>query len=194
MSNPDKYQNKYRIKSARKEGYNYGQNGRYFVTIVTKDRKNHFGEIQNNVMQYSEIGQFALKCWNEIPNHFPFVTLDEFVLMTNHVHGIIEIDKPPVATPISTVATQDLASLHKIASLQTNDYKNKFGPQSKNLASIIRGFKIGITKFARQNTKIHTVWQPRYHDRIIRNQQEYIRIKKYIINNPLNWNKDKNNL
>lgn len=96
----------------------------------------------------SEIGQMAEKYWIEIPNHFPFVKLDAFVVMPNHIHGIIIIDKPESPTIVETqnpVETQDLASLLRIPSP-----KNTFGPQSKNLPSIIRGYKIGVTKNAKR--------------------------------------------
>ena len=129
-----------------------------------------FGNIINDEMQLSTLGHAAKKCWLEIPAHFPFVRLNEYVIMPNHAHGIIEI-----------VQTQDFAS-----------HVNKFGPQSKNLASIIRGFKIGVTKFA----NIHNIsftWHPGYHDHIVRNDNDLNRIQEYIQNNPLRWDIDKEN-
>jgi len=125
----------------------------------------------------------ANKYWSEIPVHFPFVQLDEFVIMPNHVHGIIIINKP--------VETQNLASLQiqNFASLQSQS-KNKFGSQSKNLASIIRGFKIGVTKNARK-IQADFAWQSRFHDHIIRNEDSFNRIQQYILTNPQNWTNDK---
>ena len=128
-------------------------------------------------MTPSPLGQSALDCWNEIPAHFPFVELGEFVVMPNHVHGIVVINKP--------VETQYFASLQ-------NGPKNRFGPQSQNLASIVRGYKIGVTKFARQNG-IPFVWQARYHDHVIRNASEYERISQYILDNPQKWEEDEYN-
>lgn len=109
----------------------------------------------------------------EIIEHYPFVELGNFVVMPNHVHGIIIINKPFDVN----INTQHIV-------------QNSFGPQSKNLASIVRGFKIGVVKNARP---IHSdfAWQPRFHDHIIRNNISFNRIQKYIINNPSNWNKDK---
>ena len=160
----EKFQNKYRIKSTRLQNWDYGSNAVYFVTICSQDREHYFGEITNGIMQLSEIGYLANKYWSEIPEHFPFVELDEFVIMPNHVHGIIVINKP--------VETQNFASLH-------SQPQNRFGPQSKNLASIIRGFKIGVTKNAR---KIHAdfAWQSRFHDHIIRNDESSHKIRNYI--------------
>ena len=89
----EKFQNKYRIKTTRLQNWDYGSNAAYFVTICTQNREYYFGEIINGVMQLSEIGLLANKYWLEIPEHFPFVELDEFVVMPNHVHGIIIINK-----------------------------------------------------------------------------------------------------
>ena len=90
---PDKFQNKYRISSARLQHWDYGSDALYFVTICTQNREHYFGEIADGKMQLSETGKMANRFWFEIPNHFPFVQLGEFVVMPNHVHGIIIIDK-----------------------------------------------------------------------------------------------------
>ena len=95
----EKFQNKYRIKSTRLQDWDYGSNAAYFVTICTQNREHYFGEITNGIMQLSEIGYMANKYWSEIPKHFPFVELDEFVIMPNHVHGIIVINKPDDGKP-----------------------------------------------------------------------------------------------
>ncbi len=195
----DRFQNKYRIASARLQHWDYGCNAAYFVTICTQNREYYLGDVINGEMQLSEIGKIAQKCWTEIPQHFPFVELGAFVVMPNHVHGIIIINKNDDGRDDGNnqnngngenVETQNFASLPPTPPSQS---KNKFGPQSKNLASIIRGFKIGVTKNAR---KIHVdfAWQSRFHDHIIRNEQSFYNISKYIINNPLKWDDDKFNL
>lgn len=169
----DRFKNKYRVSSARLPGWDYGSNGLYYVTICTKDRLHYFGEIvetqdvetQNLAsLRATQIGKVAHDNWLDIPNHFPFVELDEFVVMPNHVHGILFIDKPD----------------------KTSWEINKFGAQSRNLASIIRGYKASVKKYSTLND-IEFYWQPRYHDRVIRNQKEYLNIKGYIINNPAQW-------
>ena len=201
---PDKYQNKYRIPSARLQGYDYGQNGAYFITICTKNRMHYFGEIitssdgietqniasgsetQNiapgsetqNIasLQMTPIGIIANEYWSKIPEHFPFVKLDEFVVMPNHVHGILVISK----------------ETHNNASLQRTGYVNKFGPQSGNISSVIRGYKSAVKSFATKNN-IAFAWQPRFYDRIIRDEDEMNRIRKYIVENPDHWFRDINN-
>lgn len=172
-----KYKDK---KQYRYKGYDYAQDGFYFVTICVKNREMFLGGAINGKIKLSEIGLAADKFWREIPNHFLFVKLDEYVVMPNHVHGIIIIENNT-----QNVGTQNFAFLP--------EYQNKFGPQSKNLSSIIRGFKIGVTKYA-NNNNLEFAWQSRFHDRIIRNENELNCIRQYIINNPLKWELDRNNL
>ena len=90
----DKFRNKYRIPSARAPFWDYGWNAAYFVTICTHNRKHYFGKVVDGEMVWSEIGKIAQRCWLEITEHFPFVKLDAHMVMPNHVHGIIIIDKP----------------------------------------------------------------------------------------------------
>ena len=181
---PEKFQNKYRIPSARAAWWDYGSNAPYFITICTNNRIHYFGKVVDGEMQLSAIGQFVQQCWDEIPLHFPFVILDEFVVMPNHIHGIIFINKSDIDMHCP-VQTQNFASL-----AYDDKPKNQFGPQSKNLASIIRGFKIGVTKSARL-TNSDFAWQSRYHDHIIRDQKAHDNIANYIRNNPSNWEKNK---
>lgn len=183
----DKYKGKYRIPSARWAVWDYGRNAAYFITICTANRAHDFGAIAVGRMSLSPLGNAAAECWNEIPVHFPFVVLGEFVVMPNHVHGIVVIDKPDTAAGGGLgVETQNLASLQPSPS----GPQNRFGPQSQNLASIVRGYKIGVTKFARHNS-IPFSWQPLYHDHVIRNQDEYSRICNYIHENPQRWVDDR---
>ena len=88
-----KYRNKYRVESARLKNWDYAWNAPYFVTICTKNRECHFGEIIKGKMNLSEIGMIVDKYWKMIPEHFSFVMLDEYVIMPNHMHGIIIINK-----------------------------------------------------------------------------------------------------
>ena len=117
----EKFKNTYRIPSARLHSWDYGSNAAYFVTICTAGRAHYFGKIEQAQMQLSEMGKMAHQCWLAIPEHFPFVKLDTHIIMPNHVHGIIIIDKPgdghgnlPIRAdmPIrGDVETQYLASL-----------------------------------------------------------------------------------
>ncbi len=165
------FSNKYRIESARLPMWDYGSNSHYFVTICIRNRKHHFGRIVDGEMCLSALGEVAAACWQEIPIHFPFVKLEEYVVMPNHVHGIIIIDKLPLD-----------AGAHENAPLQEaiTITPNKFGPQSLNLGSIVRGFKIGVTKYGK-TCNADFKWQPRFHEHIIRNEEEHLKIRNYII-------------
>ena len=89
----EKFKNKYRIPSARLQNWDYGSPGLYFITICTKNRECYFGEIKNGEMILNETGKIADQCWAEIPAHFKLVELGEFVIMPNHLHGIIIINE-----------------------------------------------------------------------------------------------------
>lgn len=186
---------RFKDKSHRLQSWDYGGNGKYFVTIDTYNKIHYFGEISGGKIQYSQIGQNAKKCWREIPVHFPFVQLDEWEVMPNHVHGIIIIDKsdenisplpPDHDLKNEHAGTQNFASLP--SDFQTNYPKNRFGPQSGNLASVIRGFKTGVTKFATMN-HIEFKWQSRFYDKIIWNPEQLWMYRIYIQNNIRNWGK-----
>ncbi len=147
---------------------------------------------QSSITRHTSVLGFSVKITEQycqgIPNHFPFVKLNAFVIMPNHLHGIIVIYKNDDGNT-NNVETQDFASL------QQNHHSgnpNKFGPQSKNLASIIRGFKIGVIKCATMDGT-YFEWQSRYYDRIIRDERELWNVRKCIQNNPLQWDSDDEN-
>ncbi len=183
MTEEKSFKGKYRIKSSRLEGWDYSLNGAYYITICTKNKEYFFGEIKNEKIVLSEIGRMAEKYWKGIPEHFPFVKLDEFVVMPNNIHGILFIENENNMHVY--VETQDFESLQ-----QTKHYKNKFGTQSKNVSSVVRGFKIGVKTYATMNN-IHFTWQSRFYDHIIRNENELNKIREYIIGNPKKWILDK---
>ena len=148
-------------------------------------------------MKLSEIGKIAHHYWNEIPNHFPFVELGEFVVMPNHVHGIIIIDKPNGdngnAAGNATVETPKLGVSTNMGAAETNHPGQTDAASQKwysgTLGVIINQYKRTCTINAR---KIHSdfAWQSRFHDHIIRNNDSFQKISNYILNNPLNWAED----
>ncbi len=175
-------------RSIRLQGYDYSQSGAYFITICTQNRASLFGHVVDGKMILNDAGMATQQCWLEIPKHFPNTILDEFVIMPNHVHGIIVITdiNPP------NVGVQNFEPLQiespRIEPKQ--NYYQKIIPGS--IGSIIRGFKIGVTKWFRQNTDVYHVWQRNYYEHIVRNQMELKRIREYIVNNPVNWQNDEN--
>ena len=174
-----KYQNKYRIASARLPNWDYGWNAAYFVTICTKERICYFGDVLDGVMQLSEIGKMADQYWLEIPDRFLYAKLGPHVVMPNHVHGIVIIDKPDGI---------DFESNTEIKGGGITGNKNPM--LHDNLSRIIRWYKGRVTYEARR-IPADFAWQSRFHDHIIRNDQSFHNISKYIVNNPLKWWEDK---
>jgi REP element-mobilizing transposase RayT len=171
--------------TARMQGFDYAQPGIYFITVCTKDRVPWFGRVVGNEMQKSGIGELAEAAWLSIPRHYPDVRVDEFCTMPDHVHGILEIMAPGTAhVGHVDVGTQNFSSLRRWARYETTG--NRFGPQIRNLASIVRGFKVGVTKGARSIDSAFA-WQPRFWDRVVRDEGERGRIREYIRANPRRW-------
>jgi len=188
----EKYLGKYRNESIRPKGWNYASPASYFVTICSKNRAHYFGSIENGKQQLSEIGEIAKFEWINSPviRSDMNLNMDEFVIMPNHIHGIITIGFNQYNSLVD-YHRDGRISMHRYPTITTakKDYKNEYGPQSKNLASIIRGFKSAVTIQARKiNSEFK--WQSKFHDVIIRDEESYKRIKYYIKNNPKNWKVD----
>ncbi len=124
-------------------------------------------------MQLNDLGNYVKQCWENIPMFFPQVRIDEFVIMPNHLHGIIEIIeqvKGKCNLPLQSRAAQK--------------------GTSQTIGSIVRGFKAGVTSWARKNSEIFDVWQRNYYEHIIRDEKSYLQIYEYIQNNPILWEQD----
>jgi REP element-mobilizing transposase RayT len=174
----EKFNHKYRIPSARLQTWDYGSNASYFITICTKDRVHFFGEILFNTFTPTAIGNIAAQHWLEIPQNFPYMELGAFIVMPNHIHGILIIRK-------------------------TNNIPNEAPPNPQNggitsdnnpmlndtIGRIIRWYK-GRCTFEMRKLHADFAWQPRFYDHIIRDEVAFERIQNYIINNPSSWWKD----
>ena len=161
---------KYNRKSIRLDKYDYSENGYYFVTICTQNRWNIFGEIKNKKMISNDIGKMVFKIWNEIPNNYFGIEIDEFILMPDHLHGILVINKNLRMDDLSNGRTQGSAP---------------------TLGIIIKKFKTLTTKIFIDNIKQNNwprfdkrLWQRNYYERIIRDEREYFIKKQYIKSNP----------
>ena len=183
---PELFQNKYRISSSRLGTWDYASEGMYFVTICTAYRVCYFGDIGHP----TEIGKIAETEWIKTLELRPDMNIEmgEFVVMPNHFHGIIIIGANEYNGDIAGGNGRD--AMHRVSTCDTFADGNKFGPQSKNLASILRGYKSAVTTHARKND-IPFGWQSRFHDHVIRSEDECNRISNYIVNNPTNCSKDK---
>lgn len=196
----DKFKNKYRIPSARLQNWDYGANGAYFITICTQNRAHFFGEIVEtpihgvSTMQLNELGQLAEKFWLEIPNHFPFIELGNFVVMPNHTHGILIIDHGNVETRLIASLPPQTEIPPQTPLPQTEINGGFAGDKNPmlhdNISRIIRWYK-GRCAFEMRKIHADFGWQSRFHDHIIRDAQSFENIQNYIANNPLNWGKDK---
>ena len=182
----NKFRGKYRIESTRLKNWDYSSEGAYFVTLCTQNREYFFGDIVDGTMNYSRTGEMVAKEWENTKNIRSNVELDKWIVMPNHIHGIVVIKN-------SNAKTRHVET-HCNASLRRKSSSNQFGPQSHNLASIIRGFKGASTKQIHVEGFMTFAWQPRFYDHIIRDENDLNRIREYIINNPIKWNSDRNNL
>jgi putative transposase len=173
----EKFQNKYRIPSARMQNWDYGQNAAYFVTICTQNRECFFGDIIHGEMQVSEFGSMANQYWLEIPGRFPFIQLDKFVIMPNHVHGIIVIDKPNDDDNDGDDGRDFRDVINRVS---TGGFAGNKNPMlNNNLSRVIRWYK-GRVSFETQEIHPGFDWQSRFHDHIIRNDKSYQQISEYI--------------
>ncbi len=191
-----RYSGRYRIKTSRLQGWNYGWNGKYSVTLTLKDRRYHsFGRIKDGKMILSPIGKMAHQYWEDIPKHFPNTYLDEFVIMPDHVHGIIIINRPK-GTAEYLISKRSKAIHHKLSEqkwvpdLRLILHMSRISPHAGSLSAIVRSYKSAVSKDARAFDP-NFQWQPRFYDRIIRDPHELIRWRIYIRNNPKNWGKKK---
>jgi len=164
-------------RSIRLKGYDYSQPGLYFVTICTQNREHLFGEIADGEMVLNEFGKIARNEWMKTAEIRDNVELLEYVIMPNHIHGIILLndmdDRRGTARRAPTM---------------------QFGkPIPRSLPTIIRSFKSAVTKKINilRNMPGVPVWQRNYYEHIIRNEKSYYQIAEYIRNNPLKWQDDR---
>lgn len=173
----EKFRNKYRVASARAQWWDYGWNGAYFITICTQEREHYFGKIADAQMIPSESGRIAETIWNEIPKQFKYAELGDFVVMPNHIHGILILNKTGTASETNPNHTGGVTG-------------EKNPMLHENVSRIVRWYK-GRCTFEIRKINAGFGWQSRFHDHIIRNDAEYQRISDYIINNPSKWGDDK---
>ena len=213
----EKFRNKYRIPSNRLRGWDYASSGHYYITIVTAGRNRLFGEIKNGEMILNDLGQIV---YDEFFKSFELreeLFLGEFVLMPDHLHAIVILDKSKCTDDVmetcGRVETRGRVETHGRASLQSQQQYQRqsqnqqppttpqFQRQPKSISSFVAGFKSSTIKriddwidsnnlpMAKFN-KNNPLWQSNYHDHIIRNETEYRHISDYIVCNPIDWKED----
>lgn len=158
-------------KRLRLKGYDCSRPGYYLITICTKKRINYFGEITEESIVLNVLGRRAEMHWREIPDHFPEIELDEYVIMPDHIHGLLRI--------VSTISKIPRA-------------KTPFnGSKSTGISSAIKGFKYAVTRYCRNLGYQDFAWQSSFYDSIIKNELDLPRIRNYIRNNPRNGSRQR---
>src|ERR1700757_2119468 len=159
-------------KLNRLKNYDYSRSGYYFVTLCTKNRIEHFGKIENSKMILNQYGETAERYWKEIPNHYKNVEIDEFVIMPNHIHGIIIIND----------------KFYDTVGIEQCSVPTK-------LSKIVKSFKNVVTRIICDQFQDYGFqWQRSFYDHIVRDEISLNKIREYIINNPLKWDLDKDNI
>ena len=162
--------------SIRYQGYDYRQDGAYFVTICTRDRGCVLGDVVEGQVQLSEIGEIAESAWHGLGRHLHDVVLDAFVVMPNHVHGVLWLR-------------------HAEPDVDGHGIRRRL-----SLADVVRSYKSLTTRaYWRANPvedseRSSQLWQRNYYERIVRNERELGVIREYIALNPGRWSEDRENL
>ena len=191
----DKFLNKYRIPTARLQNWDYGWNGYYFITVCTAIRDYYFGDIVNGKMESSKIGKIAYRFLLEIPQRYSYSKLDVFVIVPNHIHAIIIIDKNENECDRLDVmdcidAINRVSTKHKQFPPKHGGITGNANPMlHNNISRIINWFKGRVT-FESHKIDKNFAWQSRFYDHIIRSENSHKALQNYIVNNPNNWKND----
>ncbi len=179
------FKNRYRIESICLQGWDYSSPGYYFITICTRNREHLFGTIKKGKMDLSTMGKIAHRYWMEIPNHFSYIRLDQFVVMPDHVHGILS-----VASPSSSVETLQCNVSTEEEGEGDKAFYSRISPKPGTISAVIRSYKSICTKMIHKEFDSSLeVWQTRFYDRIIRDEDHLNNVRQYIFDNPGKWGK-----
>jgi putative transposase len=165
-------------KIARFKEFDYSAPAWYYITICACDKKRIFGNVTNENMILNKTGLIAKECWNNIPKHFSFTELDEYVIMPNHIHGILIIN------------CEDIVC-HGTNNKPPTIHRNFSQPVPKSLSTVIGSFKAATTRAVHNliDNKV-TIWQSRFYEHILRSEKDLFNTRQYILNNPLKWQLD----
>ena len=171
-------------RSIRMKHYDYSQSGFYLVTICVEKRQCVFGEICEDTMHINAVGQIAQSMWESLPQRFSTVRLDSFVIMPNHVHGIIELREAEIPPDVASTIS------HAPARFQAHMGDEAIKKANPSLGQIVRTFKGAATYEIRRADRPGFAWQGGYHESVLRNEKALEYAQRYIMNNPLTWLKD----
>lgn len=185
-------------RSIRLKDYDYSQAGAYFVTICTQNRECLFGEIINGEMVLNEYGKIVYNEWIKLPGCNPYIELDVFQIMPNHIHGIISVGATLAVALNKSIVQNNNSGVNNSGT----DYARAGASPAPTIKTITVGNIVGSYKssvangclkiFKSKNEYMGKLWQRNYYEHIIRNETETNKIREYIINNPLNWETDEN--
>jgi putative transposase len=178
-------------RSIRLRNYDYSQAGAYFVTICTQNKDCLFGNISDGEMKLSEMGIIAAQCWDWLSGQYEYVDLDAYIVMPNHMHGILVINN-------SRGGSRTAHDNNDACEGDTVDSEggSRTAPtiKRKSVGRLVGAFKTVSSKNINQirNSRGIPVWQRNYHEHVIRNENELNNIRQYIVNNPFKWEEDEN--
>lgn len=188
---------KHHRRPIRLKEYDYSQPGAYFVTICAWDRKCFFGDVINGEMELNRYGRIIEGEWLQTGNVRSNVEIDQYVVMPNHIHGILIINENNNHPATHNANTDENGVNEQNDATHQNRATHRVAPTlgSNSLEAIMGQFKSAVTKQINRlrNTPGHPVWQRNYYEHVIRNERGLNAIREYIINNPLQWDQDENN-
>ncbi|MXY43808.1 MAG: transposase [Dehalococcoidia bacterium] len=168
----------------RLKAYDYSKAGAYFVTVVAQDRLCLFGDVIEDEMHVNRAGAMVSEVWRQLPSRFPTIELDAFVVMPNHVHGIVVLNLPVGVPLVGTLGDEDRATTRVAPTL--GDVVGAY--KSITTVRYTRGVKVGLW-----NAYQGRLWQRNYYEHVIRNESELNRAREYIVGNPALWVRDREN-
>ena len=174
-------------KLNRLNGFDYSRDALYFITSCVQDKACVFGEVRNEEMRLNEFGCIAEQQWHRMAEQYPYVVLHAFVVMPNHVHGIIEIDRELVGIG------RDLSARRlndKAGTINTVIASSRPAQKIKSLSQLVGAYKSATSKLIRTAGLTDFAWQRSFHDHIIRSDKAYTKIRDYILSNPEKWLQD----
>jgi REP element-mobilizing transposase RayT len=187
-------------RSARLKGYDYAQPAAYFVTVCTRDRECLLSHVVNGEMRLNDAGEIVQSVWDGLPDRFPATELDAFVVMPNHVHGIVAFVGAGLALPAAKGAASSAPTLRNVGDGATRGARalgevgNGVAGGTPTLADLVRAFKpLSAIHVNRRLMRSGSLWQRSYYEHVIRNERELDKIREYIITNPLRWALDREN-
>ena len=178
-----------RRRATRLHSYDYSQTGGYFITICVQDQECLFGKIMDGRMQLNEIGKIVVECWNRIPQHFFSAKLDVCVVMPNHIHGVILLGTGGTKCPCPPTHSQPTRR-GEVSSPASPNRRSE--PTSPTLGQVVAYFKYQSTKCINQYRDMlgTRIWQRNYYDHVLRDDIDLQRIRRYITDNPMQWELD----